>query len=163
MIRNVLPDAAYCACDELIETLKKARPIETPVQPLDMMNRYGARTVAQKLGITERSAVALVDPPRNVSTLLGALPGRIEFVEEGGAVTLCFVHSVDDLRADMSRVRGLAAKTKLWILWRKKSAAEHNGVTEGLVRETGIDLGLVDYKICSIDKTWSAMLFVRRK
>jgi hypothetical protein len=32
-----------------------------------------------------------------------------------------------------------------------------------LVRETGIDLGLVDYKICSVDKTWSAMLFAQRK
>ena len=162
-IRDVLPDATYCTCDELIEALKNARPVETPVRPVDMMNRYGSRTVAQKLGITETSTVTLANPPRNVRTLLGELPGRIEFVEKGGAVTLCFVQSVDDLRADMSRVRGLAAKTKLWILWRKKSAPGHDGVTEGLVRETGIDLGLVDYKICSIDKTWSAMLFARRK
>ncbi len=162
-IRDVLPDATYCTCNELIEALKDARPVQTPVRPVDMMNRYGSRTVGQKLGIAETSTVTLVNPPRNVSTLLGALPGGIEFVEKGGAVTLCFVHSVDELQADMSRVRGLAAKTKLWILWRKKSGPGHDGVTEGLIRETGIDLGLVDYKICSIDKTWSAMLFARRK
>jgi hypothetical protein len=127
------------------------------------MNRYGSRTTAQKLGITEGSSVALVDPPRNINTVLGALPAGVEFTENGAAVTLCFVHSVDDLRGRMSRVRGLAAKTKLWILWRKKSAAGHDGVTEGLVRETGIELGLVDYKICSVDTTWSAMLFARKK
>ncbi len=29
-------------------------------------------------------------------------------------------------------------------------------------RETGLAAGLVDYKICSIDETWSALLFTRR-
>ena len=78
-------------------------------------------------------------------------------------MTLCFVHSADGLRADMSRVRSLATKSKLWFLWRKKGAPGHAGVTEQLVREIGIDLGLVDYKICSVDRIWSAMLFAQRK
>ena len=163
LIRDVLPDATYCMSEELVKTLKNVRPVQTPIQPPDMMNRYGSRTTAQKLGITERSTVAAIDPPRNVSTMLGELPGGVEFVEQRGAVTLCFVHSADDLRADMSRVRSLAANTKLWILWRKKSASGHDGITERLIRETGINLGLVDYKICSVDKTWSAMLFARKK
>lgn len=162
-IRKLLPDAAYCASSELIKTLKATRPVQTPVKPVAMMNRYGSRTAAQKLGITEDSTIAAIDPPRNVSTILGELPQEVEFVEHRAAVTLCFVHSADDLRADMSRVGSLAAKTKLWILWRKKGAPGHNGVTERLVRETGIDLGLVDYKICAVDNTWSAMLFAQRK
>jgi CheY-like chemotaxis protein len=163
LIRDVLPDATYCTGKELIKTLKTLRPVETPVRPPAMMNRYGSRTTAQKLGIKGGSTVAVVDPPRNVNTLLGELPARVDFVERGGTVTLCFVHSADGLRADMSRVRNMAGKTKLWILWRKKSAPGHDGITEQLVRETGIDLGLVDYKICSVDKTWSAMLFAQRK
>ncbi len=163
LIRDVLPDAAYCTTEELIETLKSVRPAQTCIKPLGMMNRYGSRTTAQKLGITEGSTVALIDPVRDVRTILGELPGRVEFVEQGGAVTLCFVHGADGVRADISSVRTLVAKTKLWILWRKKSAPGHDGVTEGLIRETGIDLGLVDYKICSIDETWSGMLFARRK
>ncbi|MBV8550879.1 MAG: hypothetical protein JOY54_06230 [Acidobacteriaceae bacterium] len=163
LIREVLPDATYCAGEELVKTVKHVRPVQSPVRPLDMMDRYGSRTTAQKLGITEGSTVAVIDPPGNVSTMLGVLPRRVEFVEQCGAVTLCFVNSPDGLRADLSRVRSLAARTKLWILWRKKSAPGHEGVTEQLVRETGIGLGLVDYKICSIDKTWSAMLFARKK
>ena len=107
--------------------------------------------------------MTLVDPPRKATAVLGAIPAGVEFVEEGGNVTLCFVHSADDLRNDMSRVRGWARKTKLWILWRKKSSGNHAGITEQLVRETGIDLGLVDYKICSVDEDWSAMLFAARK
>jgi CheY-like chemotaxis protein len=162
-IRDVLPDAAYCAGDELVKTLQNVEPVQTPVKPLDMMNQYGQRTVAQKLGIREGSTVALVNPPRNVNKILGNMPGQIEFVERNAGVTLCFVHSIDDLRADMSEARSLAGKTKLWFIWRKQSAPANDGIVEAMVRDTGIDLGLVDYKICSVDATWTAMLFARKK
>jgi hypothetical protein len=55
-------------------------------------------------------------------------------------------------------MRKLAGRTKLWILWRKGS-----GVTQPFLRESAAAVGLVDYKICSVDGTWSAMLFARRK
>jgi hypothetical protein len=128
-----------------------------------MMDRYASRTAIQKLGIAEKSSIVLIDPPQNVTAVLGDLPRGAHFVEECGDVILCFAHSVDGLRAIMSDARKLAAKAKLWIVWRKKNAHGHAGVTEPLVRETGRDLGLVDYKICSVDKTWSAMLFARKK
>jgi hypothetical protein len=163
LIRNLLPDATYCRVTELVNTLKNLAPVCSPVKPPGIMNRYASRTAAQKLGITEGGTVTVVDPPRNVTKVIGELPSGAEFVEQDGAVTLCFVHSADDLRADMSRVRSLATKSKLWFLWRKKNARDHAGVTERLVRETGTDLGLVDYKICSVDSIWSAMLFARRK
>jgi len=128
-----------------------------------MMNRYGSRTTAQKLGIKEGSTIAVVDPPRNFRSVLGELPRGAELVEDGGAVTICLVQSVSAVREEMSRLRHEAANTKLWIAWRKKSAAVHDGVTEDLVRTTGIALGLVDYKVCAIDGTWSGMLFSRSK
>lgn len=163
LIRHILPDASFCSRARLIATLKTARPIETPLRPVDMMNRFGSRTTAQKLGIQEASTVALLNAPRNVYAVLGALPDSVQFVEEGAKVTICFVHSADALREDISRVRGEAAKTKLWIAWRKRAARNWDGVSGEIVRETGIDLGLVDYKICSLNETWSAMAFARRK
>jgi hypothetical protein len=163
MIHELLPDATYCSGEDLVESLRIVRPIADPAKPADMMNRYGSRTTAQKLGIKAGNLVALINAPRNLSAVLGKLPEGVEFVEDGGAVTLCFLHSPGDLRAEISSVRRRAPATKLWILWRKKSAAKHDGITETHVRETSIDLGLVDYKICSVDETWSAMLFARRK
>ena len=162
-IRSVLPDAVYCTTKDLIETLTTAKQLPDAITPAAMMERYASRTAIQKLGITEKSSIVLIDPPRNVTTVLGDLPRGAQFVEEDGDVTLYFATSPDELRAAMSDLRKLAAKTKLWILWRKKSAPGHSGVTESLVRETGRDLGLVDYKICSVDKTWSAMLFARKR
>jgi len=162
-IRGVLSDAKYCTIEDLVETLRTAQPLPDATTPAAMMDRYALRTAVQKLGITEKSRVVLVEAPQNATAVLGNLPRGAQFVEEDGDVTLCFATSPDELRAAMSDLRKLAAKTKLWILWRKKSAPGHSGVTEPLVRETGRDLGLVDYKICAVDKTWSAMLFARKK
>lgn len=163
LIRKILPDATYCRSEQLMSAIKEARPLLSPVKPPGMMDRYSMRTTAQKLGIKEGTTVSLIDPPPNVNRALGALPEGAEFVEDRGAVTLCFMHSLNSLPADAARLRGLAAGTKLWILWRKKGAAGHDGITDRQIRNMGLELGLVDYKVCSIDKTWSAMLFAQRK
>jgi CheY-like chemotaxis protein len=162
-IKEALPDAAYCTAKNLLKTLKASRPLQVPAKPAAMMNRFGHRTAAQKLGVIEGTTIAAWNAPRNLNNILGELPPGAEITEQDGAVTLCFVHSVDALRSDISRVRHLAATTKLWILWSKKGSPSHAGVTEPLVRETGIDLGLVDYKICAVDSVWSGMLFAKRK
>ncbi len=165
-IRRDLPDAAYCSLSKLPSSLRKAiaNPPVKPVKPVQMMDRYASRTAAQKLGIKESSTVAVIDPPRDFMKVLGELPHGVEFAEEGdnkASVTLCFVHDAGLLRSVLSRVRALASTSKLWILWRKGSAK--GGVTERLVREQAIDLGLVDYKICSVNETWSALLFAAKR
>lgn len=163
LIRSVLPDATYCADANLLAAVRHLRPLSDPVKPKDMMNRYGARTTAQKLGIRDGSRIALFHAPGNCTKILGPLPAGAEFVDQAGDVTLCFLAENADVRADISRLRGMAATTKLWFLWRKKSAGGAAGVTETLIREIAIELGLVDYKVCSVDPSWSAMLFAQRK
>ena len=132
-----------------------------------MMDRYGSRTAAQKLGITGGSLVRLIDPPRDLTQILRGLPPDARFEEEESdaqcTVTLCFLHDLAAVRPAISRVRAFAANSKLWILWRKKTAPKHAGITEKLLRETAIGLGLVDYKICSVDPVWSGLLFARKK
>lgn len=163
-VRALFPDAVFCSQDDVTAAVKSAKTVENPVRPIAMMERFGYRTAAQKLGIAEGATVALIDPPRDVAVVLGELPANVRFAEEGeGKVTLCFVHDVDSARVKLSEVRKLASKTKLWILWRKKGASGYAGVSGDLIRETGIDLGLVDYKICAVNDVWSAMVFAPRK
>jgi hypothetical protein len=76
---------------------------------------------------------------------------------------LCFVPDPQSLGATLSAVRHHAVNCKLWILWRKGGKAARGDVTERLVRESALDLGLVDYKVCSVDATWTAMLFAKKK
>jgi len=174
-IRSELPDAAYCTLSNLVPTLRSALagPPADPVKPVQMMDRYGSRTTAQKLGIKESSIVAVIDGPRDLEQILGRLPAGVELKEyasdslkmataDSVPVTLCFVHNASSLTSTLSEVRRFAAIGKLWILWRKGGSAARGNLTEWMVREGGIDLGLVDYKICSVNKIWSGMLFARK-
>jgi CheY-like chemotaxis protein len=166
-IRSELPDAVYCGAATLRFALKRAiaKPPRNPIKPAAMMDRYVSRTAAQKLGIKESSSVSLIDPPRDYIKVLGELPAGVELIEEPHAsapVTLCFVRDPHSLQRTLSRVRILAGATKLWIVW-PKGGSQASGVTERSVREHALELGLVDYKICSVNEVWSAMLFAARE
>jgi hypothetical protein len=167
-IRAELPDAVYCRAGTLRFALKRAiaNPPKHPAKPTRMMDRYASRTVAQKLGIKESSTVALIDAPLDYAKVLGEMPANVRFLENDGpvaSVSLCFVREVHSLQRMLSAVRELASATKLWILWPKKASQAGSTVTERLVREHAIELGLVDYKICSVSDVWSAMLFARKE
>jgi CheY-like chemotaxis protein len=166
-IRAVLPDAAYCELSKLSSTLRKAlakRPVN-PVKPVQMMDRYASRTAAQKLGIKDSSTLALIDSPRDGLQVIGELPPGVEILDGDAiaSVTLCFARDAHSLLATLSAVRTLASRSKLWILWRKGGSVARGDVTETLLRRNAIDLGLVDYKICSVNEVWSAMLFAARR
>lgn len=163
-IQTELPDAVYCRTGGLKSALKRAitNPPKDPATPTAMMDRYASKTVAQKLGIKESSTVALVDPPPDYVRVLGEVPPNVEFLEnsaQAASVTLCFVREVHSLRRTLSDVRELAAATRLWILWPKKASRACGSLTEREVRQHAVELGLVDYKICSVSEVWSAMLF----
>lgn len=167
-IQAELPDAVYCRSGTLRSSLKRAiaNPPKNPVKPTSMMDRYASKTAAQKLGVKESSSIALIDPPQDYKRVLGEMPANVELLEDTGViapVTLCFVREVDSLQRTLSAVRELAGATKLWILWPKKAFQAGGTVTERLLREHAIQLGLVDYKICSVNQVWSAMLFASKE
>ena len=53
-------------------------------------------------------------------------------------------------------------KDGVWIAWPKKASGIESDLSQTVVRQTGLDSGLVDYKICAIDATWSGLKFARR-
>lgn len=158
-IRKLLPDAVYAARARMRSAVRQAlahKPA-APVVPPQMMERYAGRTAAQKLGIRAGARVALIDPPRNYASVIGATIE--EAAGEDCPITLWFVTDGAALHEALPRMRTLAARTKLWILWRKRRP----GINQPFLRESAAAVGLVDYKICSVNATWSAMLFARKK
>jgi CheY-like chemotaxis protein len=161
--RTLLPDAIFCKFARLKSALRVARrpAPKAAAVPVAMMDRYAGRSTAQKLGIRSGQTVALINAPRDMPAALGELPESVAFSEEAGDVTLCFASHPAELQEQISSLRGVAAQTKLWICWKKGKSSE-GGVSEALVRNTGIALGLVDYKICSVSEVWSGLLFASK-
>ena len=163
-VRRLMPDATYTTLKRIGAAVKKAcaKPLKNPVRPAGIMESYSHRTVAEKLGIKEGSNVALMDPPRDYAAALGKLPGNVDLLEEPEqpqSITLWFVRDTGALHMALRRMRALASKTRLWIVWLKGTGA----LTDRLVREMANGVGLVDYKICAVNAQWSAMAFARRK
>jgi hypothetical protein len=51
----------------------------------------------------------------------------------------------------------------LWIAWPKRASGVGTDVSDGVVREVALPLGLVDNKVCAIDETWSGLRVVWRR
>jgi hypothetical protein len=164
-IRAQLPDAFFVSRRQVCAKVKAAcrANVGDPVIPQPIMARYASRTAAQKLGITAGSSVGLFDPPRDYLAALGTLPEDVELVEDPSSacnITLWFVTDPAIYNAGLRRMYAITDRTKLWIVWRKRSA---NGLNPNLIREAAMAVGLVDYKICSVDEHWSGMAFARRR
>lgn len=162
-IRKVLPDATYTSLRRVRAAIKAAKPLDHPVRPPGIMERYGSRTVAQKLGIRDGSTVAVIDPPRDYVAALGPLPKNVEVVEDPRSlqsITLWFVNDARAYQAAAAHMRTIAAETKLWVIWRK---GQRGGLTDRSIREGADEAGLVDYKICAVNEKWSAVALARRK
>jgi hypothetical protein len=52
----------------------------------------------------------------------------------------------------------------IWISWPKKKSGVSTDLTEDVVRQVALPLGLVDIKVCAIDEVWSGLkLMIRRE
>lgn len=174
LVRQKLPDAAYAAWDGIETALAQALAAPPP-NPLTMrslrslrsqLDGYSGKPLLTKLGIKPGMMVALVDPPPDFPQTLGLLPpGTVLHSQEGaaGQLMIWFVRSLAELQAGMPSISARVGTGSLWIAWPKKASGLAADVGERAVRETGLAIGLVDFKICAIDATWSGLLFRWRK
>jgi hypothetical protein len=162
-VRRILPDAIYTSRVRLPAAIRRAKPTPNPLVPAQMMDRYAGRTAAQKIGIGKDMRVAVVDPPPDYQKVVGELPEGAWLDEESSAeckITLWFAHDYAAFAAALPKMRRVAEQTRLWILWRK---GKRDGLNDNLVRRGGNEVGLVDYKICSVNDTWTGMVFAIKK
>ncbi len=102
---------------------------------------------------------------RNYAELLEPLPQAVRFctVPEKPDVIHYFCTERARLTKELPALRKkMRDNAALWISWPKKSAAIATTVTEDVVREVALPLGLVDNKVCAVDETWSALRLVVR-
>jgi hypothetical protein len=125
---------------------------------------YSGTPLVAKLGIKPGARMQVVSPPADFPETLGSLPENVERVSRGPlGFGLLFVTRRDALVRGFPRLRDrLESNGMLWIAWPKKSSGAATDLTEHVVRQLGLALGLVDVKVCAIDSIWSGLKFVRR-
>ena len=63
----------------------------------------------------------------------------------------------------MPRIVRFAHHGPVWIASPKKASGIACDLNQNDIRNLGLASGLVDYKVCAIDATWSGLLFCLRK
>ncbi len=167
-VQELLPDAVYTSWEQIGEALEQAiaHPPQEPVAPDSAFAAYAGKPLIEKLGIKPNSAVALVNAPAGFAETLEQLPEGAVLQEGTRApcdLTIWFTRSRVALQSEIGAMVVWAEQGPLWIAWPKKGSRLASDLSQQIVRETGLASGLVDYKICSIDSTWSGLLFTQRK
>jgi hypothetical protein len=109
--------------------------------------------------------MAAINAPAGYRELLrpGPEPFRFCAAQERPQLIHYFCTERARLAKDLPSLRKeMRDDTMLWISWPKKSAGVSTTVTENVVRELALPLGLVDNKVCAVDESWSALRLVIR-
>jgi len=127
---------------------------------------YSGTPLPKKLGIKAGFRIVLLDTPADVKSDLKDALAECAAVKDGrGPLDYAhiFVKTQADLRSKFSRLaRELAPAGMLWVSWPKKTSGVANDLDENIVRRIGLEIGLVDVKVCAVSEVWSGLKFVIR-
>jgi hypothetical protein len=128
------------------------------------MPGYSGTPLAKKLGIKEDFRIALLHVPDDVKNELDGAFAKCK-IERITRKDLNFIFLFAESRAGLERelwpaAKALAPAGMLWISWPKKSSGFATDLTGDVVRQSGLDAGLVDVKVCAVTDVWSGLKFV---
>lgn len=131
------------------------------------MTGYSGTPLAKKLGIKEGYKVYFKNQPDNYEKILKPLPDNLHIVVRlSNELDLIhfFTKQRDELEKSLKlQITKIKQNGMIWVSWPKKSSKVETDITEDVVREVALPMGLVDVKVCAIDETWSGLKLVIRK
>jgi hypothetical protein len=156
-VRAILPDAVYTTWAKAETAIRRAiRPTGREALP----PRDAGRPLLAKLGIGQESRVALLHPPEGFALPGGRTGGKVSEAD----VVMVFLRSSAALARELPALAGMMRKgRRMWVLWPKKASGVDSDLTMGRIRGMASGFGLVDYKVCAVDETWSGMVLGKRR
>ncbi|MGN6179640.1 MAG: DUF3052 domain-containing protein [Mucilaginibacter sp.] len=128
------------------------------------MAGYSSTPLAKKLGIKSGFHIKLVNAPEYYFELFTDLPPDIT-IETTGNTKLDFIHFFTKIKAEYESIlprlmQQIKPDGMIWASWPKKSSKVVTDITEDIIRNYALQIGLVDIKVCAVDDTWSGLKLV---
>jgi hypothetical protein len=128
------------------------------------MAGYSGTPLLKKLGIGEDTRLALIGDSAEV---IGPLPEGVRVTRrmQGKAevAVAFFTERADFVRRIEKLGTMIFPAGALWVAWPKRASGIATTMTEHVVREVALPLGLVDNKVCAFDDTWTGLRVVWRR
>jgi hypothetical protein len=124
---------------------------------------YSGRPQAGKLGLRAGQRIHLHCPPPGWD-LADPPDGLIEAGPDGPAdLIIAFFSAAADLAADLAGLaRRIYPAGALWVAWPRRAAGHRSDITDTVIRQDALPIGLVDVKVAAIDEDWSGLRLVWR-
>lgn len=127
------------------------------------MAGYSGTPLPKKLGIKENFRTLLVAMPDTVRKELKSSLDACKEEKSALDFAMLFVTRQSELKEQFPKLaKQLAPTGMLWISWPKKTSGVASDLDENLIRNIGLEAGLVDVKVCAVDEIWSGLKFVIR-
>jgi hypothetical protein len=137
------------------------------------MAGYSSRSQAAKLGLKPGYRIAMVnrpdgwnfeEPPDHLNAGPAGPDAADNSDDTGPAdVIVAFFDAAADIPA---RLPVLAERVypagAIWVAWPRRAAGHKSDITDNVIREHALPLGLVDVKVAAIDEDWSGLRLVWR-
>ncbi|MBB4339019.1 hypothetical protein GGE56_000535 [Rhizobium leguminosarum] len=131
---------------------------------------YSGTPLVRKLGLAQGQSAALLGIPETIGDINGfdGFASVVRALPETPGRVFDYVHLFTTERAALDAIapalfRVLRPDGMVWISWPKKSSRVPTDITEDVLREVLLPMGLVDIKVCAVDEIWSGLKFVIRK
>lgn len=125
------------------------------------MTGYSGTPQLKKLGIKPGMRLVVDDPAdwdfaEPLQDVEPVPPGPTD-------IALVFVREVKLLASMAMWGEWIFPAGSLWIAWPRKAAGHVSDVDENAIRDTALELGMVDVKVAAIDADWSGLKIMWRK
>ncbi|WP_420316340.1 DUF3052 domain-containing protein [Ekhidna sp.] len=132
------------------------------------MAGYSKNPLWKKLNIKEDYNCFLFQSPENYFELIEETPAGTEWDDDLNSSPYDFEHvfvtKVEELENGWNDwKKSLKKDGTLWVSWPKGSSKLDTNLNGNIVRQFGLNGGLVDVKVCAIDDDWSGLKFMYRK
>ena len=128
---------------------------------------YSGTPLAKKLSLKDGMHVWWDGIPDSVSDEIAAAGLRFELLpapESPIDAAHIFVTNRGELDAKLNELLPLLAPSGfIWVSWPKKASKVPTDITEDVIRDVCLPMGLVDVKVCAVDATWSALKLMKRR
>ena len=128
---------------------------------------YSGTPLAKKLSLKDGMRLWWDGMPGSVRAEIAAEALAFELLEAAEPpidAAHIFVTERADLETKLHQLLPLLDPAgMIWVSWPKKAAKVQTDITEDVIREICLPMGLVDVKVCAIDATWSGLKLVVRR
>lgn len=127
---------------------------------------YSGTPLYKKLGFKPGLKIIALNAPQNYSSLFEDAPFPLPMqgdTAEKADIVHWFLTEQAELKLRLAEVIKLIPKNgAIWFSWPKKSSGKPTDLDENTIRNTILEAGLVDVKVCAIDEIWSGLKVVYR-